>query len=114
MLGEAEPARLPAEDEHELLVHDLDHLLGGVERAGHLRRQRPRLDRSAELPHHGKGDVRVEQRDADLAHRLVDVGLGQATLAPQAAERGRQAIGQAGEHRILGLGRAGPPGAPTD
>ena len=35
-LGEAQPARLAAEDADEFLVDDLDDLLRGVERAGHL------------------------------------------------------------------------------
>ena len=39
-------------------------------------------------------DVRFEQGAADLAHRVVDVLLGQAALAREAAEGFVQAIGE--------------------
>ena len=43
-------------------------------------------------------DVGFEQRAADLAHRLVDVLLGQPALAAEAAEGLGQAVGEGFEH----------------
>lgn len=82
-------------------MDDLDDLLCGVEGTADLGGHRPLLDGSAELADHRERDVGVEKGDADLADGFVDVGLGQPALAAQVAEGRRQAIGQAGEHRVL-------------
>ena len=42
--------------------------------------------RRGELPHHGHGDVGVQQGTADLADRGVNVRLGQAALAAEVLE----------------------------
>jgi hypothetical protein len=53
-------------------------------------------------------DIRLEQGAADLAHRLVDVGLGQAALAVEAGEGFVEAVGEGFEHgRLLGRGVLG-------
>ena len=67
----------------EFLVDDLDDLLRRVERRGHLFRRRALLDPGDELAHHGQRDVRLEQRDADLAGGRVDVGGGQPPAPAQ-------------------------------
>src|SRR3954449_7339383 len=97
-LGVAQPAGLAAEDLDELLVDDLDDLLRRVQRLGDIRPAGALLDRVDEHPYDGQGDVGLEQRDADLARRRVDVGVGQPTLAPEAGEDLVQAVGERLEH----------------
>ena len=97
-LANCDPAGLAAEDADELVVDDLDDLLGGVEGAADLGTERPLAHRGGELPHHRQRDVGVEQGDPDVADRRVDVGLGQAALAPEALEGDGQAVREAGEH----------------
>ena len=50
------------------------------------------------LAHDADVDVGLEQGAADLAQDLVDVGLGQATLAPEPLEDAVEAVGQRVEH----------------
>ena len=47
---------------------------------------------------HLEVDVRLEQREADLAHRLVDVGLAQLPARAQVGERPLEAVGELVEH----------------
>ena len=54
-------------------------------------------------------DVRLEQGEADLAHRAVDVGLGQLAARANAGERLLQAIGELVEHECVQLTRRGRP-----
>ena len=44
-------------------------------------------------------DVGLEERRADLLQHLVDVGLGEATLAAHALDDAFEAIGQVLEHQ---------------
>src|SRR5690349_17354637 len=96
-LGELQASGLSAEDGDELLVDDLDDLLGGIERAGYLLTAGPLPDRRDELADHWQGNVRLEQRYADLSCRRVDVGVREPALAAQAGEDRAQAIGQSVE-----------------
>ena len=73
-------------------MHDLDHLLAGGEAVKHLGAHRPLLDAGDEVLHDREVDVRLEQRQPDLAHRLVDVVLGQPAAALEAVERGAEPI----------------------
>lgn len=97
-LGEPQPTGLTTEDGDELLVDDLDDLLGGVERLGDLYAGRALLDLLDEGAHDGQGDVGFEQGDTDLACRGVDVRLGQAALAPEVLECRAEAVGEGVEH----------------
>ncbi len=97
-LGEPQPPGLAAEDGDELLVDDLDDLLGGVQRLGDLGAARPLLHVGDEGPDHGQGDVGFQQGDTDLACRGVDVRLGQAALAPEVLEGRAKAVGESIEH----------------
>ena len=108
-LGVAQPAGLAAEDRDELLVDDLDDLLGRVQRAADLLAAGPLLDRVDELLDHGQRDVGLEQRDPDLARGRVDVGLGEPSLAAQVLEGVGEAVGECGEHRwsVLGVQSVG-------
>ena len=69
----------------QLLVDDLDDLLARVELADHLGAEAALLDRGGELLDDLEVDVGLEQRQADLAHRGVDVLLGQRAVAADAA-----------------------------
>ena len=53
-------------------------------------------------------DVRLEEREADLAHRGVDVGLGDAAVAGQLAEGVAQAVGEGVEHGRRSLAERAP------
>ena len=98
VLGEPQPPGLPAEDADELLVDDLDDLLGRVQRLRHLGAACPLLDRADERTHHRQGDVGLEQRHPDLPAGGVDVSVGEPALAAQVLERRCQAVGKSVEH----------------
>ena len=76
----------------QLLVDDLHHLLAGIEALQHLGTQAALLQRPGEGFDDLEVDVGLEQREADLAHRRIDVGLAQ--LAPRAdvGERRLEAV----------------------
>ena len=97
VLGVAQAARLAAEDLDQLLVDDLDDLLGGVQRRADLLAASPLLDRVHELSNHRERDVGLEQGDPDLASGRVDVGLGEAALAAEVLEGLGEPVGERGE-----------------
>ncbi len=53
-------------------MHELDDLLSRVEPFQHVLAERLRLHAGDEVPHDLEVDVRLEQCQSDLAHRLVD------------------------------------------
>src|SRR5690606_21280858 len=106
VLGEVELAGRTAEYLDQLVVDDLDDLLGGIEGLGDLFAQGALADPAGELAHDGDGDVGIEEGTADLADRLVDVRLGQAAVAAQTLQRRCDAIGEVVEHEALPLGRS--------
>ena len=118
-LGVAQPAGLAAEDRDELLVDDLDDLLGGVQRLADLLAARPLLDRVDELADHRQRDVGLEQGDPDLARGRVDVGLGEAALAAEVLEGLGEPVGERGEQVsprsrwVRGSSLTGGPARPT-
>jgi hypothetical protein len=75
-----------AHQRRELLVDDLDDLLAGVELLGDLHPGRSLLDGVRELLDDLEVDVGLEQREPDLAHRAVDVVLGQRAALADALE----------------------------
>jgi hypothetical protein len=83
----------------ELVRDDLHDLLVRRQGLHHLGAPRPLADRRGELLHHGQGDVRLEQGEADRPHRGVDVGRGELAPAPQAGEDTLQFLGERVEHR---------------
>ena len=93
-LGEPQRPGLAAEDADQFLVDDLDDLLCRVQRGVDLCALRPLADVADELLDDVEVDVRLEQREPDLAGGGVDVGVGQPGLAPQVAERGGQPVGK--------------------
>ena len=94
--GEPDQAEGPvarAEDRGQLLVDDLDDLLAGVEALEHLGADCARADARHEVLDDAEVDVRLEQRQPDLAHCGVDVGFGDTAAAGQLAERIAQSVG---------------------
>ena len=83
-----------AEHVGELLVDDLHHLLGGVERVGHLGAQCTLTHLAGEGTHHVERHVGVEQRAADFTDRTVDIRLGKLALALEMLERIRESVCQ--------------------
>ena len=83
VLANAQLPGLAAEDADELLVDDLDDLLGRVQRTGDLGALGALLDAGDEVAHDGQRDVGLEQREPDLAGGGVDVGVGEPTLATE-------------------------------
>ena len=60
--------------------------------------ERPLLDRRGELLDDLEVHVRLEQREPYLAHRLVDVVLGQLAARADVAEGGLEPVGKSVEH----------------
>lgn len=86
VLGEPQPPGLAAEDRDELLVHDLQDLLRGVQRPRDIGTEGTLLDVLDERPDDGEGHVRFQEGDPDLARGGVDVRLGEPSLAAQVLE----------------------------
>ena len=75
-----------AEQRHHLVAHDADDGLGGGEAAQDLLAGGAHAHAVEELLDDLEVDVGLEEREADLAERLVDVGLGEGPLAAEGAE----------------------------
>ena len=91
-LGEPDGAGLPTQDLDELLIDDLDDLLRGIERPADLDADAAFLDCRDELLDHPEVDVCLQQRDADLTHRGVDIRRGEAPFGPEALEHICEAV----------------------
>ena len=87
------------------VVDDLDHLLAGRDRGQHLGADGPLAHLGDEVAHHRQRHVGVQQREADLAQRLGDVGLGQRAAAAQAVEHAGELVGQRFEHGVTPTGK---------
>ena len=94
MAAEGELGVAAAHERGQLFVDDLHHLLPGREALQDLRPQSALLHVRDELAHDLEVDVGLEQRETDLAHGLVDIGLAQLAVAAQLAERALQPIGE--------------------
>ena len=77
----------------QLVVDDLDDHLAGRDRADHVLADGAGAHLVGERAHHVERHVRLDQRAADLAHRLVDVGLRQRAALRQLVEDAAQAFG---------------------
>ena len=97
-LREPDGAGLTAKDLDELLVDDLDDLLSRVERLRQFLAVTAFLDRRNEFLDDRQVDVGLEEGDADLASRGVDVGIGETSLATQSFEGGCEAVLESVEH----------------
>ena len=111
MRSELELARGAPHQLRQPLRDDLHDLLAGVQAPGDLRVAAALLERRHEILHYLEVHVRLEQREADLAHRAVDVLLAQAPAAAYPGEGSLQFFGKRIEHLVLprsckGAGRA--------
>ena len=79
-------------------MDDLDDLLSGVEAAEHVLADGALLHRRDEIAGDLEVDVGLEQRQADLAHRLRDRLLVEAPLTAEIAERDLKPAGEHVEH----------------
>ncbi len=91
-VGHRQLAPGPPHQRRQLLVDDLDHVLAGIEALQHLVAEAALLDRLRERFDDLEVDVRLEQREADLPHRRVDVGLAQLAARADVGEGRLQAI----------------------
>ncbi len=101
-LRQHEVAAASAHQRGELVGDDLHHLLAGVQRAQHVLPEGPLLDRRGELLHDLEVHVGLEQREPHLAHRLVDVVLGQLAARADIVEGGLEPVGEGVEHQVRG------------
>ncbi len=85
----------------QAVVDDLDHLVGRLDRADHRFAERLLAGLVDEVAHHRQGDVGLEQGDAHLAHRRVDVLLGQHAAAGKPVEDAGKPIAQTFKHSDL-------------
>jgi len=105
---EAERLISGREERHQLVVDDLDDLLAGGEARQDLGPDRLLANTRDEILDHAKLDVRLEQREPDLAHGDVDVGLGHVPTSGEGGERAAQAIAELIEHEGSGPLSHGP------
>ena len=87
-----------AEQLDQLVVNDLDHLLSGRDALQHLLPYSTILYPSNERFSDLVIDVSLEKYATNLAHRLLDVGLRQLTLASKLLENAFELFGQLIEH----------------
>ncbi len=83
---------------HQAVEHDLDHLVGGLDRADDVLAGGAFLGLGDEVPDHRQGDVGLEQRHAHFAQGFVDVLLRQHAPAGQPVEYARQPFTKGLEH----------------
>src|SRR5919204_36161 len=101
---ERDAGRRAAHQGGQLLVDDLDDLLAGVELPDDVGAQAALLDRRGELLDDLEVDVGLQQREADLAHGLVDVVLGQRAAAADVGQGLLELLGEGVEHWVTSLG----------
>ena len=82
----------------QLVVDDLDDLLAGRQALEDLVADGLLADARDEVLDDLEVDVRLEQREADLAHGGIDVGLADPAAAGQVAERLAQPLAEGVEH----------------
>ena len=99
VVGKGQARVRAAHQSRQLLVDDLDDLLGGGEAVEHLGADGALGNSGDKVLDDFVAHVCLEQRHAHLAHRELDVLLGQAALAAQAREDALQAIGKVIEHQ---------------
>jgi hypothetical protein len=87
-----------AEQLHQLAVHHLHDLLRGRDRGEDVLADGLLLDAVDEGADHLEVDVRLQERDAHLAERLLDVLLGQAAAPAELVEDRLKPATQGVEH----------------
>ena len=99
---EAEGPVARGQERGELLVDDLHDLLAGGEALEDLRAQRPLAHPRDEVLDDLEVDVRLEQRETDLAHRSIEVRFGHAAATGQPGEGLAEAVAEGVEHAEAG------------
>ena len=89
---------LSAEQRDQLVPDDARHFLRRRELLEDALADRLLLDARGELPDDGKGDVRFEQREADLPQRRLEVVFGQLPFAAQLLEDSLDPVAEPFEH----------------
>ena len=110
---ERDADRGAAHQRRELLVDDLDDLLAGIEPADDVGAEAALLDGRREGLDDLEVDVGLEQRETDLAHRAVDVVLGQRPVGAQVRERRLELLREGVEHARQSDSRNPAGGPPT-
>ena len=87
-----------AEDVDELVVDDLDDLLGGREGGGDLFAEGAGADVLDELVDDGEVDVGLEEGEADLAEGVGDVLVGDGALAAEGLEGTLEFVAEVFKH----------------
>ena len=82
----------------QFVADDLHHLLGRRQRGHDLLAHRLLADVVDQVLDDLEVDVGLQQRQADLAQRLVDVLLGQLALPAEILERALQLFGKVLKH----------------
>ena len=90
-----------AEQLHELVVHQFDDLLPRRDASQDVAARRALLHLRREVARDPEVDVRLQQRETHLAQCLVDVLLGEPSLAADAIEDRGQLVRQRVEHTAL-------------
>ena len=93
-----EPVSAAAEQLDQLAVDDLHHLLRRRERGEDVLTDRPFFHAVDEGADHLEVDVRLQERHADFAERLLDVLLRQSAAAAELVEDGLQSGTKRVEH----------------
>ncbi len=96
--GERELRASLAHDRGQLVVDDLDHLLPRRKALRHLDAGGTLLHARDEILDDLEVDVRLEEGEADLPHRLGKVLFGQRSMAPEVAEGRLQLVGKRVKH----------------
>jgi len=87
-----------AQQGHHLVADDAQHGLVGAEARQDRSTHSLDADAIQELLDHAEMDVGLEQREANLAERRVDVGFAQGPLATKRPEDSLQLVAQCFEH----------------
>ena len=93
-----QPMSAAAEQLHQLAVHHLHDLLRGRDRREDVLADGLLPDAVDEGADHLEVDVRLQERDAHLAERLLDVLLGQAAAPAELVEDRLKPATQGVEH----------------
>ena len=93
-----EPRRILAQQRHQLVVNDLDDLLGRRKRRQNLGPDRLLANMLDQVLHHIQVHVGFQQRHANLAQRLADVLFGQHALSTQVFKGALQLLCQILKH----------------
>ena len=89
---------LAAQHLDQAVIDDLDHLIGRLDRTDDVLARGALGGEGDEVLDDGQGDVGLEQRHADFAHRLGDVLFGQGAAPGDPVEDACQPLVQSLEH----------------